>query len=108
MAEEVPQILPDTIDELIAFIFHQSGGNLSAVGYREAATAKISAILIRDTLAPAMREMSDELANTRKELKLATDSTTQASNRLFWVTVVYALATIVYTGATVWQIVSRH
>lgn len=108
MSEQGPQLLPDTLDDLIAFIFHQGGGSLPSVGYRDAATAKVFTLLVRDSLAPSLRGLSEELAHTRAELRRAADSTTQASNRLFWVTFVYAVATIVYTGATVWQIVSRH
>ena len=107
MSEQQPSLLPDDIDDLITYIFHKGDGSLPAVGYREAATAKVSALLVRDFLAPTLRGLSKELANTREELHRAAESSTQVANRLFWVTVVYAAATIAYTLATVWQIFVR-
>lgn len=98
--------LPDTIEELLAFIMTHRGGRMEDVGARDAASAKISALLVRDALIPSLNTFSAELAITRQELHEAAQASTQASRALFRVTVVYVIATVVYTGATLWQVYS--
>lgn len=103
---EQPDQLPNTIDELIPFIFRHSGSSLGHTGPREAATTKVFTLLVRDSLVPTLNDLSKELAETYKELREAAASTTKASRSLFKLTVVYVVATVLYTVATIWQVYS--
>jgi hypothetical protein len=88
MNEQAPPLLPESIEELIIFMYNRSGSQITDVGRREAAMAKISSLLVKDSFVPTMKNLSQELTQTRMEMRQASDAAarhTQALVRATWV-----------------------
>src|SRR5467141_1501875 len=92
MSERQDQ-LPDTIDELIAFILTKTGNIVSDPGYHAAASAKIYALLVRDSFVPTLNNLSQELAQTRAEMHQASKAASRHARAL-------VIATWVLAGVT--------
>jgi hypothetical protein len=96
-----PDQLPETIEELLVWIQRQSQNMTTDAGLRMAAAAKIAALLLRESLVPTVRGLSQELADTRTVLvdaSKASERYARALARATWglvgATVVLVLATV--------------
>jgi hypothetical protein len=106
MSEEAGP-LPETIDELIAYMLHLLGNREHDANRRAAATAKIAALLMRDGLVPSMQGLTQELRQTHDVLKEAAKASEHYARGLVRATWVLAVVTAVLALTAVMPLLSE-